>query len=117
MLRLLAVLAGLFVAESAQAQSWKARLALIPAQSAASCGEVPHITWDLKLQGGVFSGSSNQGAEFSSTVSPDGSVKASYRGNLGGGTTFPMELTGNVNTRQFELYSPTHSCRFTMVSK
>lgn len=117
MLRILAILAGLFIAGSAQAQSWKVRLALIPAQSAATCQEVPHITWDLKLEGGVFSGRSSLGAEFSSTVSPDGSVKASYTGTSTGWVTFPMEMTGNVNTRQFELYSPTHSCRFAMVAK
>jgi hypothetical protein len=116
MLRILAVVAGLFVAGNAQAQSWQAGIVVVREVSIASCQEVPTVTWDLKLEGAVFSGSNNYGAKFSSPVSPDGSVKASYTGKLGE-QAFSMELTGNVNARLFVLYSPKYECRFKMVAK
>lgn len=116
MLRILAVLVGLCVAGEAQAQSWKAKLVLLREVSIASCQEAPNVTWDLKIDGGVFSGRNNYGANFSSTVSPDGLVSASYTGQVGG-QSFAMEMTGNVNARLFVLYNSQYSCRYKMVEK
>lgn len=116
MLRILAVLVGLCVAGEAQAQSWKAKLVLIREASIASCQEVPDVTWDLKVEGGVFSGSNNYGAKFSSPVSPEGLVSASYTGRVDW-QSFAMEMTGNVNARLFVLYNSKYSCRYKMVEK
>jgi hypothetical protein len=115
-LRLLAVLVGLFVAADAQAQSWQAKLVLLREASIASCQDVPDVTWDLKLEGGVFSGSNNYGAKFSAPVSPDGLVSASYTGRVDW-QSFAMEMTGNVNVRLFVLYNPKYSCRYKLVEK
>jgi hypothetical protein len=116
MLRILAILAGFLVAGNAQAQSWPAGLFLIREGSRAWCQDMPLVTWDLKIQDGVFSGSNNYGAQFSSPVFPDGSVKASYTAKIGD-RAFAMELTGNVHAKLFVLYNAEYECRFKMVPK
>ena len=95
-----------------RAETWMTRIDLVPESSAKTCAEVPQVMWTLTLEAGTFSGANNFGAKFSTPVGPDGTVKASYTGKSGSNETFEMELTGNVKTRQVELFNAKYSCRY-----
>ena len=99
-------------AREVQAETWMTRIDLIPESSAKACTEVSQVMWTLTLEGETFSGTNNFGAKFSTPVGPDGAVKASYTGKAGSGETFEMLLTGNVKTRQIELFNEKLSCRY-----
>jgi hypothetical protein len=72
--------------------------------------DVSIIIWELTLQGNTLSGvSSHAGDKFSTTVPADGSVKTTFTSAAAAG---PVELTGNVNTRQFEAFLEKAGCRY-----
>ena len=95
-----------------RAETWATRIDLVPESSAQTCAEVPQVIWTLSLEAGTFSGINNFGAKFSTSVGPDGAVTASYTGKAGSNETFEMVLTGNVKTRQVEIFNERLSCRY-----
>lgn len=96
----------------ARAEVWTSRIELVPESSAQACAEVPQVMWTLNLEAGTFSGVNNFGAKFSTSVGPDGAVTASYTGKAGSNETFEMVLSGNVKTRQLEIFDSKYSCRY-----
>lgn len=100
----------------AYAETWKMGVVLIPEKSLSTCTTTApaKIFWDFKTEGTTFSGTSNQGASFSTVVGAEGLVKVNYTGKLGN-DTFPVELTGNVKTKQFETNNTKYSCRYRLV--
>jgi hypothetical protein len=115
----LAIVVGLCVigvSSTASAESWKAGLKLIPEKSGPQCAmaDVSNVVWDLNLEGSTLTGVSNLGPKFSTPVGPDGSVKASYTGTLGA-ATYPVDLVGNVKTKQIEVVNPSIKCTFKLV--
>ena len=109
MLLLALVLVG---AREVRAETWMTRIDLVPEASGPTCTEVPQVMWTLTLEAGTFSGMNNFGAKFSTPVGPDGAVTASYTGKAGSNETFDMVLTGNVKTRQLEIFNAKYSCRY-----
>jgi hypothetical protein len=115
----LTIVVGLFavgVASTASAESWKASLKLILEKSGPQCAlaDVSNVVWDLNLEGSTLTGVSNLGPKFSTPVGPDGSVKASYTGTFGA-ATYPVDLVGNVKTKQFEVVNASIKCSFRLV--
>jgi len=109
MLMVALVLVG---AREVRAETWSTRIDLVAESSAQTCTEVPQVIWTLSLEAGTFSGINNFGATFSTRVGPDGTVTASYSGKAGSNETFEMVLTGNVKTRQLEIFNAKNSCRY-----
>ncbi len=95
-----------------RAETWTARIDLVPESSVPTCAEAPQVMWTLSVDAGTFSGVNNFGAKFSTPVGPDGAVTASYTGKTGSNETFEMVLTGNVKTRQLEIFNAKYSCRY-----
>jgi hypothetical protein len=100
----------------AYAETWKMSVVLIPEKSSSSCNPTAPagVSWEMKSEAGKLTGQSNQGSSFDTNVGADGVVSTNYRGKLGN-ESFPMQLTGNVNSKQFELYNFKYSCRYRLV--
>lgn len=113
---IVAVTLALGVGPPAYAQAWQAKVEHVPGRSVAACGQtdVSKILWTLKLEGSTFSGSSNQGATFSTTIAPDGTVKTTYEGKLGN-NTFPVQISGNARTKELESFNIRSNCLFKLV--
>jgi hypothetical protein len=109
---MLLVALALVGAPAARAETWSTGITLIAESSLPTCSEVPQVMWTLSLEAGTLSGTNNFGAKFSTPVGPDGAVQASYTGRAGSNEPFDMVLTGNVKTRQMEIFSAKHSCRY-----
>lgn len=99
-------------AREIRAETWMARIDLVPESSAPTCTEVPQVMWTLTLEAGTFSGVNNFGAKISAPVLADGTVTASYAGKAESNETFEMVLTGNAKTRQLEIFNAKYSCRY-----
>lgn len=102
----------------ALAETWKSSVQLNPEKSTgAGCSQIDlsRLFWDLSLDGNTLSGVSTAGAKFSATVTPDGTVNTTFTSQTAGVGQYPVELTGNVKTRQFELLNRNARCTFKWV--
>ena len=98
----------------ALAAGWKAKVAL-QAGSPWECQEadVSNLFFELTQTGNELSVKTNTGASFSAPIAPDGSVKTTFIAPVGA-KKFTMDLSGNVNTRDFEAFNKQYSCRFNL---
>src|SRR5829696_8654829 len=97
------------VSVPARAETWKSSVQLYQEKStnpACSQTDLSKLYWDLTLRGNTLSGVSTAGAKCSTTVAADGSVKTTFTSQTAGVGTYPVELSGNVTTREFELFNP-----------
>ena len=96
----------------ALADAWKAKVALQPGSSW-DCKEadVSNLFFELTQMGNELSVKANTGESFSAPIAPDGSVKTTFVAPVGA-KKFSMDLSGNVNTRDFEAFNKQYSCRF-----
>jgi hypothetical protein len=112
-----AVVALSIVAASslALADAWKAKVALEPG-SPPACHEadVSDLFFDLTQSGSELLIKTNTGGSFSAPIAADGSVTTTFIAPVGA-KKFSMDLTGNVNTRQFEALNRQYSCRFKLI--
>jgi len=76
--------------------------------------DVSRLFYDLTVTGSELSVKASSGETFSAPVAADGSVRASFTGSLGQ-NTYSLDLTGNVNTRDFEAFNERYSCRFKLI--
>jgi hypothetical protein len=95
------------------AETWRTKVALMPAQSRSNCvdADVSKLSYDLTVTGSELSVRASSGEAFSAPVAADGSVKTSFTGSFGA-STYSLDLTGNVKTREFEAFNKRYSCRF-----
>lgn len=104
------------VPSPALAETWKSSIHLDPERTTGGVAcrsvDVSSVVWELTLQGNTLSGVSTAGPRFSTTVAADGSVKVTYTSQQGG----PVELIGNVNTRQFETIAEKWGCVYKWVN-
>ena len=86
------------------------------AASRSNCvdADVSRLFYDLTVTGSELSIKASSGETFSAPVAADGSVRASFTGSLGQ-NTYSLDLTGNVNTRDFEAFNERYSCRFKLI--
>jgi hypothetical protein len=72
------------------------------------CTKVP-IRYTLELADNTFTATSSFGKMFSIPVPADGVIKKSYKR---AGLTKPLEMTGNVKSRELEIFEPDMGCYF-----
>ncbi|MPZ32714.1 MAG: hypothetical protein GEV13_17260 [Rhodospirillales bacterium] len=108
----LATLIAIGLSNVAAAETWKADLVLIPERSLQHCsqGDVSRATWTFKLEGDAFSGVAAAGRNFTTKANPDGSIRVTYPTNAG-----ESLMTGNVKTKQLEIWNGKFSCRYKLV--
>jgi hypothetical protein len=111
-------LAGLIVlgvvgaAPLALAEAWRAKPALEPG-SAPECKEadVSNLFFDLADTGTELSVKTSSGEAFSAPIGSDGSVTTTFMLPVGA-KSLSVDLTGNVKTREMEVFNKRYSCRF-----
>jgi hypothetical protein len=98
------------------AETWRTKVALMEAASRPNCvdADVSRLFFDLTVTGSELSVKASSGETFSAPVAGDGSVHAAFTGSLGQ-NTYSLDLTGNVNTRDFEAFNKRYSCRFKLI--
>ena len=98
------------------AETWRTKVALMEAASRSTCvqADVSKLFYDLTVTGRELLVRASSGETFSTTVAGDGSVNTSFTGSLGR-NTYSLDLTGNVNSRDFEAFNKRYSCRFKLV--
>lgn len=98
------------------AETWRTKVALMEAASRSNCvdADVSRLFYDLTVTGSELSIKASSGETLSAPVAADGSVRASFTGSLGQ-NTYSLDLTGNVNTRDFEAFNERYSCRFKLI--
>ena len=96
----------------ALAEAWRAKPGLEPG-SPPDCKEadVSHLFFDLADTGNELSVKTSSGAAFSAPIGADGSVKTTFKLPVGA-KSFSVDLTGNVKTREMEVFNERYSCRF-----
>jgi len=96
----------------ALADAWKAKVSLEPG-APPDCQEadVSNLFFDLADTGIELLIKTSTGETFSAPIAADGSVKTTFIAPVGT-KKFPMDLTGNVKTREFEAFNKQYSCRF-----
>jgi len=110
------LLSVLSAAPSALAETWRTKVALMEAASGSSCvqADVSKLFYELTVTGGELSVKASSGETFLAPVAGDGSVRTSFTGSLGR-NTYSLDLSGNVNTRDFEAFNKRYSCRFKLI--
>ena len=100
----------------AVSETWRTKVALMEAASRSNCvdADVSRLFYDLTVTGSELSIKASSGETLSAPVAADGSVRASFTGSLGQ-NTYSLDLTGNVNTRDFEAFNERYSCRFKLI--
>jgi hypothetical protein len=108
----LVVLAMIGAAPLALAEAWRAKPTLEQG-APPDCKEanVSNLFFDLADTGNELSVKTSSGEAFSAPIGPDGSVKATFNLPIGG-KTLAVDLTGNVKTREMEIFNERYSCRF-----
>ena len=105
------------VAASSQvfADPWRATAALEP-QSPAVCrqADVSKLVFDFAETGGELSGKTIEGHNFSAPIDTEGSVTTTITVPVGG-KSFTVDLTGNVKSRQLQVFNKEYSCRFKLM--
>jgi hypothetical protein len=96
----------------ALADTWRAKPAL-EAGSPPNCkdADVSHLLFDLADTGNELSVRTSSGEAFSAPIGADGSVETTFTLPIGA-KSFSVDLTGNVKTREMEVFNKRYSCRF-----
>ena len=109
-------LVGIFGASSqAFADPWQATAALEP-ESPAACrqADVSKLLFDFAETGSELTGKTNDGHNFSAPIATDGSVTTTITVPVGA-KIFTVDLTGNVKSRQLQVFNKEYSCRFKLM--
>ena len=108
----LVVLGVISAAPMALADAWRAKPAL-EAGAPPDCkdADVSNLFFDLADTGNDFSVKTSSGEVFSAPIRPDGSVATTLT-VLVGKRNLSVDLTGNVKTREIEVFNKQYSCRF-----
>ena len=96
----------------ALAEAWRAKPGLEPG-SPPDCKEadVSNLFFDLADTGNELSVKTSSGEAFSAPIDSDGSVKTTFTLPIGA-KSLSVDLTGNVKTREMEVFNERYSCRF-----
>jgi hypothetical protein len=96
----------------ALAEAWRAKPALEP-WSPPDCKEadVSNLIFDLADRGNELSVKTSSGEAFSAPIDSDGFVKTTFTLPIGA-KSLSVDLTGNVKTREMEVFNERYSCRF-----
>jgi hypothetical protein len=96
----------------ALAEAWRAKPGLEPG-SPPDCKEadVSNLFFDLADTGNELSVKTSSGGAFSAPIGSDGSVETTFTLPLGA-KSLSVDLTGNVKTREMEVFNKRYSCRF-----
>jgi hypothetical protein len=93
------------------AEMWTAHTTLEKEKStSARCGEVA-ISYTLNLTDKTFTATSEYGKMFSITVPADGVIKQTYK-RPGGTGWWRLEMTGNVRSRELEIFVDNWHCYY-----
>jgi hypothetical protein len=108
----LVVLAMIGAAPLALAEAWRAKPTLEQG-APPDCKEanVSNLFFDLADTGNEFSVKTSSGEAFSAPIRPDGSVETTLTVPVGK-RNLSVDLTGNVKTREMEVFNKQYSCRF-----
>jgi hypothetical protein len=108
----LIVLGVVGAAPLALAEAWRAKPGLEPG-SPPDCKEadVSNLFFDLADTGNELSVKTSSGGAFSAPIGSDGSVETTFTLPLGA-KSLSVDLTGNVKTREMEVFNKRYSCRF-----
>ena len=106
------VLIGVGVSTVALADPWRATAALEP-ESPAVCrqADVSKLVFEFAETGGMLSGKTTEGHDFSAPVATDGSVSTTITVPVGA-KGFVVDLTGNAKSRELQVFNKEFSCRF-----
>lgn len=96
------------VSSAADAQTWTSKPTLLKERSRAGCSDSLAVV-GFKVDGQKLTITFNIGSN-DLTVAPDGTVNESFTVS----NRNVLQLTGNVNTRQFELRQDSAACRWAM---
>ena len=100
------------VAPLALGDAWRAKPALEPgAPSDCKEADVSNLFFDLEDTGNELSVKTSSGEAFSAPIRPDGSVETTLTVPVGK-RNLSVDLTGNVKTREMEVFNKQYSCRF-----
>ena len=106
-----AIACGVGLVNEANAETWRVRLVPVPEKSLSTCtADVSQAFYDLTLEGTTFSGKSSVGTGFSTQVGADGMFKVAFTGVTG-----PLEVSGNVRTKDIQVVNTKYSCTFKFV--
>lgn len=96
----------------AASDPWQAKPALSP-DSPSICrqADLSKVVFQFAHSGGELSGKTNNGHDFTAPVSSDGSVSATIKVPVDG-KDFDVDLTGNVRSRDMQVFNRKYSCRF-----
>jgi hypothetical protein len=110
----LVVMGVVGAAPFALADAWRAKPALeLGSPPACNEADVSNLVFDLADRGTELSVKPSSGEEFSAPIGPDGSVNTTFALPVGV-KSLSVDLTGNVKTREMEVFNKQYSCRFTL---
>jgi hypothetical protein len=100
------------VAPVARAEPWRAKPALeLGSPPACNEADVANLFFDLADTGNELSVKISSGEAFSAPIGPDGAVETTFTLPIGA-KSLSVDLTGNVKTREMEVFNKRYSCRF-----
>ena len=108
----LVVLGIIGAAPLALAEAWRAKPVLeLGAPPNCREADVSNLFFDLADTDDVLSLKTTSGEAFSAPIRPDGSVETTLTVPVGK-RNLSVDLTGNVKTREMEVFNKQYSCRF-----
>jgi hypothetical protein len=108
----LVVLGFLGAAPAALAEAWRAKPVLeLGAPPNCKEADVSNLYFDLADIRNELSVKTSSGEAFSAPIAADGYVKTTLTVPMGK-RNFSVDLTGNVKTREIEVFNKQYSCRF-----
>ncbi len=108
----LVVLGTIGPAPRSLAEAWRAKPELERgAPPACKEADVSNLFFDLSDTGNGLSLKTNGGEAFAAPIDADGYVKTTLTVPVGN-RKFDVDLTGNVKTREMELFNKEYACRF-----
>ena len=112
----LVVLGVVGVAPFVRAEPWRAKPALeLGSPPACKEADVSNLFFDLADTGNELSVKTSSGEAFSAPIGPDGAVETTFTLPIGA-KSLSVDLTGNVKTREMEVFNKRYSCRFKLTS-
>ena len=108
----LVVLSVIGAAPPALAEVWRAKPVLeLGAPPNCKEADVSNLFFDLANTGNELSVKTSSGEAFSAPIAADGYVKTTLLVPVGK-RNLSVDLTGNVTTREMEVFNKQYSCRF-----
>jgi hypothetical protein len=96
----------------ALAEAWRAKPVLeLGAPLDCKEADVSNLFFDLADTGNELSVKTSSGEAFSAPIGSDGSVETTFTLPIGA-KSLSVDLTGNVKTREMEVFNKQYSCRF-----